>query len=461
MVKRNLPRWRVVCGILAIALVVVFNPWTASLLSPDGHLESGSTLLVSGLDVVLVVLGLLFLWGTPTVITGLTISFVAFLFALIAVDLAARAFLQDKLYYRPEDIYKNRLPELPSHSLFDRNVSYTGKAWGDLASMTTRDELREERTVTFRTDSFGYRNDHVDTTKPLDLIILGDSFGSGAGTSQADMWDAHFRQKYGLNVYNLSMPGYSPWHELVTLKRELGRLNVGPQTTVLWAIFGGNDFDELGLPNLNPPEAGWGRRVATRLRTFFRRSPIKLLADRVLFHASAGVPTDGDSAMVTTLPDGRTFLFYSQYVRHERRSADDIRQLPTIPRLQAEFADIKKFSEEKGIRVLVAHLPTSYSIYDWVLDNRPPWSDSLVNSSSSAVVLRELCDQNGLMYVDLYPRMLHEARQLYNKSGEMLWWRDDTHWNEHGHEVAATIIGDWLKANVPARAKNDNTYAPQ
>jgi len=454
MSLRDLPRWRFVAGLTALALGVCFNPWTALLLSPDGQIETGSKLLIVGFDVLVVGIGLLLLFATPSVITGLAVSAVAGLVALFVVDLAARSVLQSKLYYRPEDIYKRRLPELPSHSLFQRNVNYTGETWGDLAAMTTRDELRDVRKVTFRTDAYGYRNDVIDTTKPLDLIILGDSFGSGASTSQEEVWDAHFREKYGLNVYNLSIPGYCPWHELVTLKRELGRLKIGPQTTVLWAIFGGNDLDELGLTDLNPPEAGWSKRLAVSLRTFYRRSPIKLLAERVLFNAPAQNPGEGDTPLVANLPDGRTFLFYSQYVRHERRSEEEVRHLPAVARMQAEFADMKRLEQAAGIRVLVAHLPTSYLIYGWVLENRPPWSDSLV-ISPAATVLQELSEQNGLAYLDLRPQMLREARRHYDESGEILWWRDDTHWSQHGHEVAATIIGDWLKAHdsVQTRAE--------
>lgn len=443
---------RLISGLATLAIGILFNPWVAAwLFSPDRHLEAGSQLLIFGFDVFMIAVGLICFFASRALIIGLLTSTVAGLVALAVVDLVARPLLQSQLYYRPEDIYKNRLAELPALSLFDRDVNYTGRTWGDLAAMTTQDSLRETRQVEFRTDAYGYRNDpsHYDTTKLLDLIILGDSFGAGTGTSQEEVWDALFQEKYGLNTYNLSMPGYAPWNELITLKRELPRLKVGPQTTVLWAIFNGNDFDEPCFSDLNPAPVGFSTRLSVRLQSFWRRSPVKMIARRVLMGRSPQI--GHDSAMVATLPDGRSILYYSQYVRHDRRSLDEVRQLPNLPKLRLVFADMAKVAKETGIKVLVAELPTSYSIYGWTLDRREPWHQTETVTPES-VLLAELCRENGFEYLDLLPQMIPEARRLYEKSGELLWWRDDTHWNKYGHALAAQVIGDRLAGNARVQA---------
>jgi hypothetical protein len=56
------------------------------------------------------------------------------------------------------------------------------------------------------------------------------------------------------------------------------------------------------------------------------------------------------------------------------------------------------------------------------------------------------------MALDLMPVLVGEARRAFEGSGATLWWYDDTHWNERGHEVAAAAIGAWLEA---ARSPNE------
>jgi hypothetical protein len=313
--------------------------------------------------------------------------------------------------------------------------------------MTTDEHLREIRKVKFITDAHGYRNDHIDTGKALDVIIIGDSFGAGTGTSQEDVWDSQLRSRYGLRTYNLSMPGYGPWNELITLKRELSRLAVGPHTTVVWAIFGGNDFDEPCYDDLDPQPAGFWSSLRVRMVAFYRRSPVRMIASRAWSGFQEVVPHD--TAVVSATPDGRSFLFYSQYLRHDQRSRQDIEQLPTILGLRRVLAEMARFARESDVKVLVLHLPSSYSIYGWMPDHREAWDSQ---PAPVASVLAHLCGENDLPFLDLQPGLLQEARQLYADSAKLLWWRDDTHWNAHGHAAAARIVGDYLAASrhVPA-----------
>ncbi|MEW5795016.1 MAG: hypothetical protein AB1772_01520 [Candidatus Zixiibacteriota bacterium] len=443
--KKRVPLWRLLPGIGAIVIGVLFNPWTARLTSSDGQLETGTSLMILGFDVFMIFVGLLCLFATRALITGLLVSLVAGVISIVVIDLLARPLLRSQLYYRPEDIYKHRLPELPALSIFDLNVNYSGRTWGDLSAMTTQDSLRDMRDVDFRTDSYGFRNDasDIDTTRPLDLIILGDSFGAGAGTTQEDVWGVVFHRRYGLNTYNLSMPGFGPWNQLLSLKRELSRLRVGPNTVVLWAIFGGNDIDEPCFANLNPAPAGFWQRLAVRTRTFYRRSPIKIITDRALMGLNSQIPRD--TAIVSTLPDGRSFLFYSQYLRHELRTLDDLHRHPNLPSLRLVFAEMARVASDAGLTVVVAHLPTAYAIYGWALDQIEPWTNERLRSPAS-LIFEELSRENGFDFIDLQPQLLEEAQTLYTQSRELLWWRDDTHWNNHGHAAAAKIVGEWLQS---------------
>ena len=68
-----------------------------------------------------------------------------------------------------------------------------------------------------------------------------------------------------------------------------------------------------------------------------------------------------------------------------------------------------------------------------------PWSADGGPSGFSAV-LHGLCEQHGFPFLDLKPTLVEASRQDYEKSGALLWWRDDTHWNGDGQRAAAATI---------------------
>ena len=51
--------------------------------------------------------------------------------------------------------------------------------------------------------------------------------------------------------------------------------------------------------------------------------------------------------------------------------------------------------------------------------------------------------RNGITALDLRPALRKEAARLLPR-GEFVWWRDDTHWNGHGHVAAARAIHEAL-----------------
>ena len=99
----------------------------------------------------------------------------------------------------------------------------------------------------FVTDSAGFRNEKYPSGK-IDIIVVGDSFSLGTGTTQDSTWVSLLSSSLKLNIYNLSMVG-NPQRHFMNLQKELTRLNVEPGTIVLLAIFGGNDLDETYLEN--------------------------------------------------------------------------------------------------------------------------------------------------------------------------------------------------------------------
>ena len=98
----------------------------------------------------------------------------------------------------------------------------------------------------------------------------------------------------------------------------------------------------------------------------------------------------------------------------------------------------------------MALVPSNEEVYAWVLDGAPPWS-ARAEPSGLADVLRGLCEQHGFRFMDLKPPLVEASRREYEKSGALLWWRDDTHWNGDGQRVAAAALYETLLRAAPTR----------
>ena len=101
---------------------------------------------------------------------------------------------------------------------------------------------------------------------------------------------------------------------------------------------------------------------------------------------------------------------------------------------------MKLLSEKRGFRVTVLIAPSPARLYGRDFEYFPPVSPQpyFINH------LRQLASQAGFEAVDLYQLLLPYADTEY------LYWRDDTHWNERGHDVVARLIaGRVFGKNTP------------
>lgn len=366
-------------------------------------------------------------------------------FIVTLFDLISRPLLRKKLYYRTYEMFTRRWPPMPSLTRYYKNVSYEGEEYGDLAAMSGVRDYRQTRKVIFKTDSFGFRNAQTASEKVLDIIILGDSFGVGNGTSQDEIMSSVFIEKYGLKAYNLSSVG-SPWAELMNLKIEFKRLKTSGKTVLLWTIFTGNDLFEAYGGGMNPAVFNNPvKRFLVSFYTFRRRSPVRLLLKRFAERGETDKMTD--MVIARDFLDSRKILFYKPYSEQRNFTADDILRHENYEKLAAVFGEMKKYSESKHINIAVVLIPAKSEVYSWALDGKPPWtSDS--KPSAFSVVVKDISRRNGFRFLDLKPFLIDESKQVFDESGELLWWYDDTHWNGKGHSAAAAVIYENILSRI-------------
>ena len=360
--------------------------------------------------------------------------------ALTLCDLLLRPLIGDRLHYSPMNLHQRRLPALPMLGRWDPGVDFSGEVYGDLAAMTGMQAFREPRLVEFQTDAKGFRNGPL--RSPIDAIVLGDSFSAGVGVSQTKTWAALLGQRLGWSVYNLSYPG-GPYDQYINFSIETPELHLTRESQLIWTLYTGNDLDDTGGEKWDLDALPWRTGVSAALvnyRTFRARSPLRQAWDSIRSRWS-GI---SDDVVVRSLPDDRSILFYRPQEIWGLRGRTDVERHPNFAKLQTTLREMNAKVDRMGIRMTVIILPTKGEVYRWLLN---PETQDNARSSGFAQAVLAACRQISLTCVDSRAYLESEARRIYDRSHELLWWRDDTHMNDRGHDALATFVIQALAAS--------------
>ena len=357
---------------------------------------------------------------------GLILLLASSSLTLWVIDLAARPLLSSIIWYRPHDMAFHVYPKDPSLTRYYPNTSFCGEVFGDLAAMSGNPSDREYRRNRFTIDLYGFRNEPSAHKKVIDFIVLGDSYGTGDGTTQDKTWASLFEKYSGKTVYNLSMPG-SPRDEFLNLKIESPMLKMSKQSVVLWAIFSGNDLTD-GYGDLMPNFQGWWRNLQISLANFRANSPIKRFYDRSVTYRRFANP----DKVIRSLCHDRQVLFFKPYIDMARMTRDEVVGHVNFQKLATVMSSMKNFSDLNNLSVWVLFLPSKEEIYSFCVHGK----DCGTGQSAFGEAVKLLCEQTGLKFFDFTPEIIAIAREDI----ELLWWRDDTHMNEKGNEAVAKIL---------------------
>jgi lysophospholipase L1-like esterase len=374
---------------------------------------------------------------TRAAVARLVAALLAVWVALDLADIALRALPNCPPYYREQERFAYQLPLYPALDRYRPNVDFEGEVFGDLANMSGEPKFREQRRIHFRTDSLGFRNEPGAQAQSSTVVVMGDSLGVGTGTTQNAIWPRRLSALVDKPIYNLSMPGTTPWSALLNLKLVLPDLTLADHALLLVPVFSGNDFDEHYGERFDPVQF----RPAA-LATFFaqfrslrNRSPLRFYVESFLRR------TDPTRRVITRrFLNGRTVLFYDWYALHAERP---LAAIPQQSQFRATLAAIDSFARGHQLHVAVVLFPSKEEVYRWLLKGQDPWSTPSAPSAYSTL-LQEICQELHFPYLDITTALLTASKSYYDQRGALLWWYDDTHWNESGHEVVAQAIYDGL-----------------
>jgi len=344
---------------------------------------------------------------------SILLTAVSALVALGLLEFAVRLLPTTLTSYRPED----RLTLAGAqHYAPNADEGVVEVPHGDLVALSggAASAAAEPRRIRFKTDGLGYRNDRDWAGERL--VVVGDSFVVGIGTTQDEILSRALAERLGERVYNASFPLEPDGYADVIRRLEA---SVGPNFKAIVLLFEGNDFECGGK---RPKFRNWATWVPGDLR--------RLRAYRV-FSGMTGrlqaslVHRIGRGPVLVRDVAGRPMAFYKYYVDQARRTE------PCDWSLYER--EIKSVAARIGMLVFV---PEKLRLYQPLIAGETP----LPPSPALAFVERLAADLK-VPALDLTPVLKDGARELA-REGRFVYWRDDTHWNGAGIAMAARAIAE-------------------
>jgi len=358
---------------------------------------------------------------TKRILSNLSVFLAGFIVALILCEIILRM-LPGILYYRPFEILAV-YDENIGHMVFKKGARIKMRMpYGDLVAISYNNTSieKEPHNVVFNVDSCGFRNDS--NYHGQKYVLVGDSFIFGAADSQEDILSSQLKNKYNIDVYNVSFTG-DIFHYVKFIKEFEKRAK--SDFKVLLFIYEGNDFNDA------PPD-NFGRKNKLQ----FIRDTFTYRFLKIRYHLLRGryqaLKTQAPGRVKVIKINGHKVGFLDSRIG----TAED-----------SEYKGSEGF--ESALSVIspkVAHIffiPEKYRVYYSFIEG----SHSGYLPNTHWEYLASLCKKLNLKATNLTEPLIRESEELMKKD-IMTWWKDDTHWNKYGIAVAAKIVAETLKTET-------------
>lgn len=291
--------------------------------------------------------------------------------------------------------------------------------------------------ITFSYDRWGYRN-RVDLDQ-ADVVLIGDSMVEGWYVSDDDTVASQLAAQTGRRVANLGVAGYGPLQELRVLQDDAMRRH---PKVVAWFFFEGNDlYDDQRFEDTLLAEAsdqrGASERALARVRGWPQRSFVLNTLHRLRRLSDPIVPAQAPywATLATAQANERYYFFrYGE--------------IPWTPYEEQRWATARRvfeqglaFARERGIAMVFVYAPIKYRVFRQFLAI-PPGSAIEHWDVWHALPghFAAFCHEKNVPCVDLTDALRSSVGR-----GRPTYPPTDTHWNAHGHAIAATALADVLR----------------
>ncbi len=311
----------------------------------------------------------------------------------------------------------------------DQTLSLTG--YGDLSNMLGVRSYRVYRPYVWTNDEYGFRNDPTTRHEHPDIVVVGDSFMAGAAGPDAETFAHVLQAQTERSVY-----AYVPSNLSSFLKDP--RFRASPPALVIWGrvernLSGDNgEIDMLAADVTCFQDTLSLRRHIEDAKTLVKRaiggfveyanlSLGRRIARPLLAEAIFDL-TGRQHDDVVIGPHASHMLFFARTIH--------LLDVPASERLYdrtlAAVLHVSDCLARRGTRLVFLPIPDKEHVYAEILGESPPHPDPLEE-------LLALTRDQGILGVSLSPLF-----QAHARSGSLLYWPDDTHWNGDGVRLAVT-----------------------
>jgi len=274
-------------------------------------------------------------------------------------------------------------------------------------------------------DERGFAN--PSSSAAYDAILVGDSFGIGAEQPSGETLASDISRRTGLSIYNACSPVRAISRE--NLMALIGQLGMS-DGTVFYELM------DWSLSYYHSAQQDRSLQGLDRWSENLTYSPLANISRDVVGRLYDGhlLPNPYAANVVRKrLPDGRPILF----------QLDDVLDAsPDGPRLWAKyFRVLQKELRQRNFQLIVILVPSKYTVYQPLIKDA-----SKTNKSEAFDELQK--DLQGVAVVNTTPA-LRQAAADGLKQGDLLYWRDDTHWNADGVRIAADQFEAQYASGLP------------
>lgn len=366
---------------------------------------------------------------------------------------STRSRLFDENVWAGELYPKVYYPTERNFALHKPNVIVSGNLFGNfysepmLNSPTLVGSVLKKYPITIRINELGFRESKE--IGDAEIFALGDSFTFGWGINASESWSGLLERRIDRPVYNLGIHDASPKQELELLKHLLQQQGENLRIRrLLWMIYEGNDLEDdysevvqrHDTPAKVPLTKGTLIEAMERLLWTVKRQSVihKLRRGTIKWKT----PTDDESTDPYSVDGVKLVypLYYSKqlgprlfsptYVDLAGEPASYVEDHWNRTALEAVFRDMGSLAEEYEFDVNVIIAPGASRLHGPYFENFPEISET----PHFVDLVAALADAAGFETVNLY-----ELMKPYAKT-ELLFFRDDDHFNHRGHIVTAELI---------------------
>ena len=345
-------------------------------------------------------------------------------------------------------------PSNKSFFLYKPNVRLSALTYGQFytaemqRSRTLVDSVLFLHPVTYAIGPYGVREQ--ESLARSRVFVLGDSFAFGYCVTEGMTWPDQLGKMLGEPVYNMGISSTGPAQQLQVLEYFLATYpdSVRPRR-VLWMIYEGNDLENSydAIRVSDSGHAGLGALLAGTLpgavyagladigrASILRRlvsGGLHLARERPGAATGARYEIDGIPLPMPLYHSPRFgyVLFNPEDVDRAGKPERYVLDHPNRPRLGATFRAMRGLSSRYHFTVTVVLAPSVARLYGGSFTGFPS-----ITPPYFADDVTRLAQGLGFGVVDLISQLAPYART------EMLYFRDDHHWNDRGNALAAQLI---------------------